>query len=99
MMLYLLFFNLIISGFWCQDIEKVVIPQGEPFSFDCQLDESVYFGRRLNEWTEIQENNENYLHIEVLNDPSHISKNIRNRVKQVVEQGKKYQSFPKNISK
>jgi hypothetical protein len=63
MMVYILLFYLIITGLWCQDIERVVIPQGQPFSFDCQLDESVYFGRQVNEWTEIQENNENYLYL------------------------------------
>jgi len=63
MMLYILLINVIISGLWCQDIERVVVPQGQPFAFDCQPDESVYFGRRLNEWTEIQENNENYLYL------------------------------------
>jgi len=62
-MLYILFLNFIISGLQCQDIERAVVPQGQPFSFDCQHDESVYFGRRLNEWTEIQENDENYLYL------------------------------------
>ncbi len=63
MMLYIVLFNLIISGLWCQNIERVVVPQGEPFSFDCQQDELVYFGRKINEWTDIQENNENYLYL------------------------------------
>jgi hypothetical protein len=64
-MLYVLLFNLIISGLWCQDIERVVVPRGEPFAFDCQQDESVYFGRQLNQWSEIQENDENYSHLKL----------------------------------
>ncbi len=63
MILYILILNLIISAIWCQDIERVVVPQGQPFAFDCQLDESVYFGRRLDHWTEIIENNENYVYL------------------------------------
>ncbi|CAF0942876.1 unnamed protein product [Adineta steineri] len=65
MMLYIFLFNLIISGLWCQDIERVIVEQGQPFSFDCQLDDLVYFGRKINEWSEIQENNENYLYLNI----------------------------------
>jgi hypothetical protein len=63
MILYALVFNLIILGVWSQDIERLVVPQGHPFTFDCQLDESVYFGRRLDQWTEIVENNEDYVYL------------------------------------
>ena len=63
MILYILFINLIIAGVESQNIERVVVPQGHPFTFDCQLDQSVYFARRLNEWTEIQENNEKYFYL------------------------------------
>jgi hypothetical protein len=63
MILYALIFNMIISGVWSQDIERLVIPQGQSFAFDCQFDESVYFGRRLDQWTEIVENNENYIYL------------------------------------
>lgn len=62
-MLFIFLFNLFILGLWCQDIERVVIPHGEAFAFDCQQNELVFFGRRLNEWTEIQEDNENYLYL------------------------------------
>lgn len=62
-MFYIFLFNLIIIGIWCQDIERVIVPQGEPFAFDCQQDESPFFGRKLNQWTEIEENNENYLYL------------------------------------
>jgi hypothetical protein len=63
MKFYIFLFNLLITGLWCEDILRVVIPQGQPFSFDCQSDESVYFGRKLNQWSEIEENNEIYLYL------------------------------------
>lgn len=63
MKFYILLFNLLIIGLWCEDIERVIIPQGQPFSFDCQYDESVYFARKLNQWSEIEENNEIYLYL------------------------------------
>ncbi|CAF4331040.1 unnamed protein product [Rotaria sp. Silwood2] len=62
-MLYIFVINLIISGLWCQNIERVILQQGQPFSFDCQYNEMVLFGRRLNEWSEIQEDNEYYLYL------------------------------------
>ncbi|CAF0909349.1 unnamed protein product [Rotaria sordida] len=62
-MLYIFVINLIISGLWCQNIKRVIVQQGGSFSFDCQHDETVLFGRRLNEWLEIQEDNEYYLYL------------------------------------
>jgi hypothetical protein len=66
-MSYLLFINfifiLIISGSWCQPTEQIVLEIGEPFSFDCKQDESVYFGRRLDELSEIQENDDKYSYL------------------------------------
>ncbi|CAF3337304.1 unnamed protein product [Rotaria sp. Silwood2] len=63
-MLYFLFINiiftLIISGSWCRNIEKIIVPAGESFSFDCQQDESVFFGRKLHDWSEIQNNDDRY---------------------------------------
>ena len=56
----LLWICLILTQCSTQDIERMIVPQGQPFRFDCQLDESAYFARRLNEWTELEENNENY---------------------------------------
>lgn len=46
-----------------QDIEQMVVPQGQTFRFDCHSDESAYYAQRLNEWTELEENNENYLYL------------------------------------
>lgn len=37
-----------------EEIERMVVPQGQPFSFDCQDDESVYFGKQLDKWSELQ---------------------------------------------
>ncbi|CAF0751094.1 unnamed protein product [Rotaria sp. Silwood1] len=62
-MLYIFVINLVISGLWCQNIERIIVQQGQPFSFDCKHDETVLFGRRLNEWSEIQEDNEYYLYL------------------------------------
>jgi hypothetical protein len=62
-MLGLVLVILVISGVWSQNIERVVVPQGEPFSFECQRDQSVYFGRKINEWSEIQENGDNHLEL------------------------------------
>ncbi|CAF4646978.1 unnamed protein product [Rotaria sp. Silwood1] len=59
MMLYFIFI-LILSGSWCRDIKKIIVPKGESFSFDCQQDESVYFGRKLHDWSEIQNNDNRY---------------------------------------
>jgi hypothetical protein len=56
-------FTLVIARSWCAHSERIVVPIGQSFSFDCKEDESVYFGRQLGEWTEIQENDENYLYL------------------------------------
>ena len=63
MMFCLVCFYWMIMGYSCQDVERMVVPQGQSFRFDCQLDESAYFARRLNEWTELEENNENYVYL------------------------------------
>ena len=62
-MLYILIFNFIISGLWCQGIKKVVVSQGQSFSFDCQHDDIMFFGRRLNKLTKIKENDQNFLYL------------------------------------
>ncbi|CAF3340327.1 unnamed protein product [Rotaria socialis] len=65
-MLYiLLVINFIISGLWCQDIERIIVEQGRPFSFDCQHDESVFFGKQLNEWSEVQEDTAYYSYLKL----------------------------------
>lgn len=56
-------FVVIISGSWCQTAEKIVVEIGASFSFDCKSDESVYFGRQLNDWSEIQENDNQYSYL------------------------------------
>ncbi|CAF1306991.1 unnamed protein product [Adineta ricciae] len=56
-------FNLFIIALWCQNIERVVVPQGQPFSFNCQADESVYFARKINEWSEIRETDDQDLNL------------------------------------
>ncbi|CAF2188593.1 unnamed protein product [Rotaria magnacalcarata] len=58
-----LLFALIISGSWCATIEQIIVPTGESFSFDCRIDDSVYFAHKLNEWSEIQENGEKYSYL------------------------------------
>jgi len=56
-------FILIISGSWCQRTEKIIAEIGQSFSFDCKIDESIYFGRRLDEWSEIEDNNDKYSYL------------------------------------
>jgi hypothetical protein len=58
-MFYLLVFNLIQCLVRCDNIERIIVPQGQSFSFDCQDDESVYFGRQLNHWSEIHQDDYN----------------------------------------
>ncbi len=53
-------FTLILSGSWCEHTEQIVIIEQQSFSFDCKLDESVYFGLRLGDWSHIKENDERY---------------------------------------
>lgn len=54
-----------LSGLWCQNIERIIVDQGQPFTFDCQYDESVFFSRRLNEWLEIQKDNQYYSYLKL----------------------------------
>ncbi len=61
-MLYFLFI-IIISGIWCEPTEQIVVSIGQAFSLDCKQDESIYFARRLGEWSEIQENDEKYSYL------------------------------------
>jgi hypothetical protein len=56
-------FILIISGSWCQRTEQIIAEIGQSFSFDCKIDESIYFGRRLDEWSEIEDNNDKYSYL------------------------------------
>ena len=58
-----LFLMLTVSVSWCEPIEQIVVPLGDSFSFDCQNDESVYFTRQLHDWTEIKNNYDKYLHL------------------------------------
>ncbi|CAF0910924.1 unnamed protein product [Adineta ricciae] len=59
-MLHLLLVFVIITGASCAKIEQIVASAGEAFSFDCQLDESVFFAKQLDNWSEIQENDNKY---------------------------------------
>ena len=56
MLVYFLVLHLIVAGSWCADIEQMIVPQGHAFSFDCRDDQSIYFARKLNEWSEVQDN-------------------------------------------
>jgi hypothetical protein len=56
-----LLLTLIISGSWCAHTQQIIVSSYQSFSFDCIQDDSVYFGRQLNDWLEIQENDETYL--------------------------------------
>ncbi len=56
-------FILIVSNAWCQRTEQIIVEYGQIFSFDCKQDESVYFGRRLDQWSDIQENNNKYSYL------------------------------------
>lgn len=58
-MLYLIFL-LIISGTSCTKIEQILTSIGQSFSFDCKLDDSIFFAQRLDDWSEIQENDYKY---------------------------------------
>jgi hypothetical protein len=46
---------LTLESVWCQRTEEIIVEIGQPFSFDCKQDDSVYFARRLGEWSQIQE--------------------------------------------
>ncbi|CAF3363942.1 unnamed protein product [Rotaria socialis] len=58
-----LLFALILSGSWCVTIEQLLVPIGDSFSFDCRTGDSVYFARKLNDWSEIQEDDEKYSYL------------------------------------
>jgi hypothetical protein len=47
----------------CKSLDDIVVARGDPFSFDCQQDESIFYARRLDDWSEIQEDNDNYLYL------------------------------------
>ena len=51
-------FILIISGSWCQHTEQIPVSLKQSISFDCNQDESIYFSRRLGDWSEVQEDND-----------------------------------------
>lgn len=55
--------------------EQMVVPLGQSFSFDCKLDESVFFARRLDDWSEVQENDNKFIALN-LNFNFLTSKNI-----------------------
>lgn len=57
--------SLLILFLWivdssCQRTEQIVVEYGQPFSFDCKSDQSIYFGRRLGQWSDIRENLEQF---------------------------------------
>lgn len=43
------------TSVWCDEIERIAVPEDQPFSFDCQSDESVYFASTLNSWSELHD--------------------------------------------
>ncbi|CAF0910413.1 unnamed protein product [Adineta ricciae] len=59
-MLHLLLVFVVITGTSCTKIEQIVASAGQAFSFDCQFDESVFFAKQLDNWSEIQENDNKY---------------------------------------
>ena len=70
-------YSLLIFVLWifessCQRAEQVLVEYGQSFSFDCKLDESIYFGRRLGQWSDIRENADQYAS---LNLKYHLLKN------------------------
>jgi len=58
-------FILTLTGSWCQRTEEIIVEIGQPFSFDCKLGDSVYFGRRLGIWSEIQENDDKHPYLKL----------------------------------
>ncbi|CAF4274529.1 unnamed protein product, partial [Adineta steineri] len=54
---------LIICRVQSEKIEKITKSIGQSFSFDCQQDESVYFTQKLGDWSEIQENDNQYSYL------------------------------------
>lgn len=69
--------QIFLIGFHCNEIEQIIVAENQPFSFDCQNDESVYFGSTLNNWSELHDgdfdlnfrylNDENLLRIQTTN--------------------------------
>ena len=55
-----LIFVLLIADCSCERAEQIVVEYDEPFSFDCKLDESIYFGWRIGQWSDIRENADQY---------------------------------------
>jgi hypothetical protein len=68
-------FILTLSGIWCQRAEEKIVEIGQAFSFDCKSGDSVYFGRRLGDWSSIQENDNKYPYLQ-LNFNALINENI-----------------------
>ena len=62
-MLHLLLIFAVITSTSCKStkVEQIVASAGEAFSFDCQLEESVFFAKQLDNWSEIQENDKIYM--------------------------------------
>ena len=52
--LYLVLAVLIVNV-RCKSAQRLIVSRGEPFTFDCQNEESVYFARRLDHWSEVSE--------------------------------------------
>lgn len=48
-------FAVLILTVWGKSTQRLTVARGEPFAFDCQNDETVYFARQLDEWSEVQE--------------------------------------------
>jgi hypothetical protein len=66
-MLFLILIVHLLIGFVKSDqIEQMVVPEGQPFSFDCDQDELVYFARQPPDWSRIQDQ-EFDLHFQYLN--------------------------------
>ena len=51
---------LLIADSSCQRAEQIIVEDGQPFSFDCKSDQSIYFARRFGQWSDIRENAEQY---------------------------------------
>ena len=44
-----------------KSMERMTVARGDSFTFDCQIDQSLYFAERLGDWSEILEHDENFL--------------------------------------
>lgn len=60
MKLNLVILFLLIVDSSCQRTEQIIVEDGQAFSFDCKSDQSIYFARRLGQWSDIRENVEQY---------------------------------------